>query len=128
MFKTLEQLNEAIDTLTTDIHKQNVRIHEIAMATIRFAAPDYLQGHGNLEPALRLVSKMPTSYRREVLVHWYKTFTPIVIKLSDKGNAIGFPSAYKDAKGQDKKTPFWKFSDAEATPFYVMADAIGTIR
>lgn len=123
-YKTVEALNEAIDTITTDIHKQNVRIHDIAVACMQFAAPDYLGGNGNLEPALRLVSKMPASMRREILVHWFKSFSPIVIKLSPKGNAIGFPSAYKALKGQDKKEPFWKMADAIATPFYVMADAI----
>jgi hypothetical protein len=121
---TLETLNLAIDTLTTDIHKQNVRIHEVALACMQFAAPDYLGGAGNLEPALKLAVKMPASIRKQVLVAWFAEFSPIVIKLSDKGNAIGFPADYKALKGQDKKAPFWKLEDANATPFYVMADEI----
>jgi hypothetical protein len=116
--------------ITSDINKVNGYIHETGMMIIGHAAPEALNGHGDCELALNLALAMPASMRREMLIVWLKKYTPIIVKLSEHGNSVGFDPKYKALKPSDKATatrtdgtPWWNIDGANAEPFWQIAEA-----
>lgn len=115
--------------ITSDITKINDYIHETGMLIVRHAAPEALNGHGDCEMGLNLALAMPASMRRTMLIDWFAKYTPIIIKLSDNGNKVGFDPKYKKLNPADKATavrengsPWWDIEGANAEPFWKLAE------
>ncbi len=105
----LKDINKNIKLITTAGARLNVLIHETAMLIVMHA-----KEHNDCSPALRLAFAMPASMRRQMLVMWFQTFTPIRMNLDN--NKVGLLKP--EQKGY---TPF-DLEAADATPFYVMAE------
>src|SRR3546814_11023129 len=71
--------------------------------------------HGDCSTAQWLVMSLPASMRREMLILWFKTFTPIVVKNSDD-----FVAAMH--KPGSKLFVEWNIKEADANPFYAFAE------
>lgn len=105
-----EQMKDRFAVITSDVNKANVYIHETAMMIIRHA-----HKHGDCSTAQGLVMAMPASMRREMLILWFKSFTPIIVKNDAKWTA----KMHKE--GTSLYVP-WDIEGAEAKPFYEMAN------
>jgi hypothetical protein len=64
-----------------------------------------------------------------MLVEWFRKYTPIVVKLSDNGDKVGFDPKYKKLDPKDKATArrpdgslWWDIESAESDPFFSIAD------
>lgn len=96
--------------ITASYDKANALVHATALEIL-----DHAKEHGDCSTAQGLVMAMPASTRREMLILWFKTFTPIVVKNDDKWNA----------KMHEKGTKLfveWDREGAEAKPFYELAN------
>jgi hypothetical protein len=71
--------------------------------------------HKDCSTAQGLVMAMPASTRREMLILWFKMFSPIVVKNDDKW------ASKMHSEGTKLYVPF-DIEAAEATPFYKLAE------
>lgn len=113
-------IKDRCNKITTDINKVNDYIHVTAMMIINHAKPKELGGHGDCEAALWLARAMPASMRRKSLIDWFAKYSPIVIKLSDNGDDVGFNAKYKKLSPEDKMLA-WNIEGANAETFYEIA-------
>lgn len=104
------RMRDRFATITTNGDKLNLYIHETAMMIANHA-----KEHGDCSTAQGLVMSMPASMRREMLILWFATFTPIVVKNDDKWAA-------QMHKPNTKLFVDWNLDDGEATPFYRLAE------
>lgn len=104
------QMRDRFTKITNDYGKVNLYVHETAMMIARHA-----KEHGDCSTAQGLVMALPASMRREMLILWFKTYTPIVTKNSDD-----FASAMH--KPGSKMFVDWNLEDADANPFYALAE------
>lgn len=121
---TLKALDERIETVGKMGVDYNNYIHETAVMLLRFCAPKEAggEGHGDCSRALTLIKAMPASMRRTSLMHWFLRFTPIRVKLSQTGDKVGYVESYKALSPEDKVNE-WHIDDANAMPFYSIAEA-----
>lgn len=96
--------------ITNDYGKVNDYVHETAMLIVNHA-----KDCGDCSTAQKLVMALPASMRREMLILWFHTFTPIVVKNDDKWNA-------KMHKEGTKLFVNWDIEAANATPFFRLAE------
>lgn len=124
-------INNRCKKITSDINKINVYVHDTAMLIVNHAAPEALNGHHDCSFAKNLVEAMPKSYRLEMLKTWFSTYTPILVKIDSKTNAIsvGFDTEYKKIAPADKATAtrkdgslWWNLEAAQNDPFYAIAE------
>lgn len=114
---TLKQIDNKIDTFTTNRDKLKALGHEIAMMIIRHAAPAALpdcDGTGDCTRALKLAKAMPNSWEAQ-LVAWFKEYTPI--RIVTKNDKCEYDPKYKALSPEEKLT-WWKIEDSNTTPFY----------
>ena len=110
----------------------NNYIHETAMALVHFIAPAFVTSDGDsvcgasgdVPLALALVEAMPASLRRTMMIEWFARFTPIRVKLGDKGNACGYDAKYKALKTDEEKAEWWSLSSAMDLPFFAIAEQV----
>lgn len=95
--------------ITADYAKINQYVHETAVMIAKHA-----KEHGDCSTAQGLVMAMPASTRREMLILWFSTYTPIVVK-----NNEDFES--KMHKPESKMFVDWDIEGGEADPFFEMA-------
>lgn len=121
---TLKQIDAKIASFATSAQKVNVMAHDIAMIIFRHAAPKAVaegcEGSGDCTRAVKLVRAMPASFRREMMIEWFRKYSPIRIKLSDNGDACGYDPKYKALSPEDK-IAWWRIEDANTDPFYEIA-------
>jgi len=89
-------LNELIQTTALDILK-------------------HAQTHKDCSRAQHLLNAMPRSFRRSILIEWFATFSPIVVKDSDDWNS-------KMHKPDSKLYRPFDLEGAAAKPWYEMAE------
>lgn len=125
MATTLKKIDREIDKFATTAAAVNVMAHNIAMMIFRHAAPEAVgpdcQGTGDCTRAVRLVRAMPASFRRSMMVEWFRENTPIRIKLSENGDKCGYDPAYKKLSSDDK-VKAWNLENANTVPFYEIAE------
>lgn len=122
---TLKKIDAAIAKFATTAAAVNVMAHNVAMMIFRHAAPEAVgpdcQGTGDCTRAVRLVRAMPASFRRTMMVQWFKDNTPIRIKLSDSGDKCEYDPAYKKLSA-DEKLKAWNLENANTIPFFEIAE------
>jgi hypothetical protein len=96
--------------ITTDYAKINTYVHDTAVMIAEHA-----KEHGDCSTAQGLVMAMPASARREMLILWFKLFTPIVVKNEDDWTA----KMHKE--GTKLFVPF-DIEAGKAKPFYELAN------
>ncbi len=96
--------------ITADYAKINDYVHETAVMIAEHA-----KEHGDCSTAQGLVMAMPASSRREMLILWFATFTPIVVKNDDRWNA----KMHKE--GTKLFVPF-DIEAGKAKPFFQLAE------
>lgn len=72
------QMADRFVKIRADYDTVNQYVHETAVLIAKHA-----KEHGDCSTAQGLVMAMPKSARREMLILWFKTFTPIVVKNED---------------------------------------------
>lgn len=131
---TLKQIDGNIATVAKLGTEFNLFIQETALMIVRHAAPSEINddcvGSGDCTRAIKLARAMPASMRREMLALWFKTFTPIRIKISDNGDRCEFDPIYKKQEkaakiNQDptKGKVWWNLTEAAETSFGDVAEA-----
>ena len=95
--------------ITSDYTKVNNYVHETAVMIAKHA-----KEHGDCSTAQGLVMALPASSRREMLILWFSTYTPIVVKNSDD-----FES--KMHKPESKMFVKWDIEAGDKDPFFEMA-------
>lgn len=105
-----QRMKERFVRITSSYQKANEYVHETAMMIVKHA-----KEHGDCSTAQGLVMALPASMRREMLILWFGTFTPIVVKNSDDWDA-------KMHKEGTKLFVDWNLEKAEETPFYELAE------
>ena len=122
---TLKEIDSRIKTFSANAKAVNLECHEIAMAILRHAAPkdvsDDCQGSGDCTRAVKLVRAMPASMRRTMLIQWFETYSPVRIKLSDRGDKCEFDPKYKKLSKADK-LDWWNLEGAAEEPFFDLAE------
>lgn len=99
-----------LNTITTNGDKLNAYIHDTAMMILKHSQD---RGHGDCSSALLLCKAMPASFRREMVVEWFRRFSPISISIqNDKVGLI---------KPTDKRYNAYDPESAAALPFYQIA-------
>lgn len=125
MATTLKNIDKAIAKFATTAAAVNVMAHNIAMMIFNHAAPEAVgpdcQGTGDCTRAVRLVRAMPASFRRSMMIEWFRDNTPIRIKLSDSGDKCEYDPAYKKLSTEDK-VKAWNLENANTIPFYEIAE------
>lgn len=104
------QMADRFAKITNDYGKVNQYVHETAMLIVGHA-----KEHGDCSTAQGLVMAMPASIRREMLILWFRKFTPIVVKNDDKWVAKMHPK-------ESKLFVEWDLEAAEKTPFFALAE------
>lgn len=99
-------------TITTNSAKLNLYIHETAVEILEHA-----KEHDDCSYAQELVMTLPASFRRSMLILWFGTFSPIVVKDDAKWVA-------KAQKPAAKLFVPYDIEGGKAKPFYEMAEAI----
>lgn len=105
-----EQMKDRFIKISSDYDTINAYVHETAVMILKHA-----KEHGDCSTAQGLVMAMPASARREMLILWFKSFSPIVVKNDGAWTAKMHP---KDSK---LYVPF-DVEGGEATPFYKLAE------
>lgn len=108
---SLKIIDKNIRTIVINANKLNQLIHSTAMLVIEHA-----KEHGDCTRAQSLVNAMPASMRRTMLVLWFSTYTPIVVKADD---------AAWNAKMHKEGTKLFVPFDVDAareTPFFTLAE------
>jgi hypothetical protein len=72
------EMADRFTKIRSDYQAVNAYVHETAVLIAKHA-----KEHGDCSTAQGLVMAMPKSARREMLILWFKTFTPIVVKNDD---------------------------------------------
>lgn len=103
------RMKDRFTKITNDYAKVNDYVHETAVMIAEHA-----KEHGDCSTAQGLVMAMPASTRREMLILWFSTYTPIVVKNSDD-----FES--KMHKPESKMFVEWNIEDGKNDPFFEMA-------
>lgn len=123
---TLKTIDTAIALAATTANKANDLFHEAAMMVFRHAAPKQVHadcsGSGDCTRALKIVRAMPASYRRTMMIEWFRKNTPIVVKLSDNGDKCEYSAAYKKMSNEDKLAA-WDIENANTEAFFDIAEA-----
>lgn len=123
---TLKKIDTAIATAATTAKKANEQFHDAAMMIFRHAAPEAVnadcQGSGDCTRAVKLVRAMPASFRRTMMIEWFKQNTPIRIVLRDTGDKCEFDPAYKKLSAEEKLA-HWNIENANTVPFWELAEA-----
>lgn len=122
---TNKMIDGEIATFTTNRNVLRDHAVKIAMMIFLHAAPKEVStdadGTGDCTRAVKLVRAMPNSWGGQ-MIDWFKAFTPIRIKLSDKGtDKCEYDPAYKKLSPAEKKAQafdWWQIVEANATPFY----------
>jgi len=104
------RMRDRFRSITTNGDKLNLYIHETAMMISTHA-----KEHGDCSLANEFVLSLPASMRREMLILWFSTFTPIVTKNDPKWTA----KMHKE--GTKLFVPF-DLSAGNETPFYKLAE------
>ena len=107
------QMKHRFQRITTSYQRINSYVHDTAVMIIKHA-----KEHGDCSTAQGLVNCMPQSARKLALVNWFKKYTPIVVKDDDKW-------ASKMHKPGTKLYVEWNIEEAEANPWYTIADEMG---
>lgn len=107
---SLKIIDKNIRTIGTNADKLNMLIYSTAMLVVEHA-----KEHGDCTRAQSLVNAMPASMRRTMLVLWFSTFTPIVVKAD---NAAWNAKMHKE--GTKLFVPF-DLEAARETPFFTLA-------
>lgn len=105
-----DRMKERFTKITNDYQKVNEYVHETAVMIMEHALKC-----GDCTTAQGLVMAMPASIRREMMILWFKSFSPIVVKNDDKWRA----KMHKE--GSKLYVPF-DIEAAKATPFYTLAE------
>lgn len=104
------RMKDRFTKITNDYQKVNEYVHETAMMIAKHA-----QEHKDCSTAQGLVMAMPASTRREMLILWFTTYTPIIVKNSDDHT-----SRFNGAKlKQDNEG--WDLDAGNSKPFYELA-------
>lgn len=114
---TLKQIDEKINTFSTDRDKLKKLGHEIAMMIFRHAAPASLpdcDGSGDVTRALKLAKQMPKSWQVQ-FVNWWLAYSPVRVVV--KNDKVGLDPDYKALPKADKPKA-WKLDEANENPFY----------
>lgn len=104
------RMRDRFTSITTNGNKLNTYIHETAMMIAGHA-----KEHGDCSLANEFVLALPASMRREMLILWFATFTPIVTKNDPKWVA-------KMHKPDTKGFVAFDLEAGNATPFYKLAE------
>jgi len=104
------RMQDRFATITASYEKANKYVHETAMMILKHA-----KEHKDCSTAQGLVMALPASMRREMLIMWFAKFSPIVVKNSDDW------ASRMHKEGEKLYVPF-NLEEAEATPFYVLAE------
>jgi len=104
------RMRDRFRSITTSGDKLNLYIHETAIMIATHA-----KEHGDCSLANEFVMSLPASMRREMLILWFGTFTPIVTKNDDKWIA----KMHKE--GTKLFVPF-DLDAGNETPFYKLAE------
>lgn len=122
---TLKNIDKAIARFATSAAAVNVMAHSVAMMIFRHAAPEAVgadcAGTGDCTRAVKLVRAMPASFRRTMMIEWFKKNTPIRVKLSDSGDKCEYDPAYKKLTAEEK-VGAWNLENANIEPFYDIAE------
>lgn len=123
---TLKQIDDKINTFSTNKVALQKLGHEIAMLIFRHAAPASLpecDGTADVTRALKLAKQMPKSWQPQ-LVEWFKLYSPVRIVV--KNDKCGLDADYK-ALPKAEKPKAWKLDEANENPFYELEepDAVG---
>lgn len=103
------QMKDRFVKISADYATVNQYVHETAVLIAKHA-----QEHRDCSTAQGLVMAMPKSSRREMLILWFKTFTPIVVKNDEKWTA-------KMHKEGDKMYVPFNIEEGEKTTFMDLA-------
>lgn len=104
------RMQDRFTRITNDYAKVNLYVHETAMMIATHA-----KEHNDCSTAQGLIMAMPASIRREMLILWFARYTPIVVKNDDKWTS-------KMHKVGTKLYVEWNLEEAEANPFYKLAE------
>lgn len=118
---TLKQIDDKINTFTTNRDQLKQLGHEIAMLIFRHAAPASLpecDGTADVTRALKLAKQMPKSWQPQ-LVEWFKLYSPVRIVV--KNDKVGLDADYK-ALPKAEKPKAWKLDEANENPFYELEE------
>lgn len=107
---TLKQIDANIVLVRTNSTALNELIQTTALDILAHA-----KEHKDCSRAQHLVNAMPRSFRRSILIEWFATFSPIVVKDSDDWNS-------KMHKPDSKLYRPFDISGAAAKPWYEMAE------
>ena len=104
------QMKTRFVKITNDYGKVNIYVHQTAMLIAAHA-----QEHKDCSTAQGLVMAMPASIRREMLILWFDTFTPIKVKND--------PAWVAKMNKEDTKlyVPF-DLENGDAMPFFTLAE------
>lgn len=103
------RMRDRFKVITSSYDKANKYTHATAMEICKHA-----KEHGDCSLAQELVMALPASVRREMMILWFATYTPIVVKNDEKWNA-------KMHKPESKLFVEWNLEDGDAKPFYELA-------
>lgn len=100
----------------------NDYIHATAVMIVTHAAG---KGNGDVTRVDMLMAAMPNSFRKTAMRAWLSKHTPIVLE-GGKGEPYKarLSDTYKEMKDADKRAAAWKLADADAEPFYAIADKV----
>lgn len=109
----LKAIDKNIAFIGGSMEKINAFIHVTALAIMRHA-----EAHGDCTRALNLAEAMPASMRREMLIEWFRRFSPVVIKLGDGKQKAKVGMWKKD----EPKYVAFDLEAADALPFWKIAE------
>lgn len=84
----LKQINRGIGEVRRSSVKINEKIQTLAVAIVGHA-----EEHGDCTPALNLVKALPASFRRNLLIEWFSTYSPIGMSVKDNRVAFNKPES-----------------------------------
>lgn len=109
------RMKERFARITTSYEKANAYVHETAMMILEHA-----NEHKDCSTAQGLVLAMPASQRREMLILWFSTFSPIVVKNNDDWASRMQPETLKNGDKNPLFVPF-DLEAAAAKPWFELA-------
>lgn len=86
MVMSLKKIDAGIVSIARNAETMNADIQTIAVAILEHA-----QAHGDCTRALRLVQALPKSFRRNLLITWFATYSPIGMNVNT--GKVGFHKA-----------------------------------
>lgn len=109
------RMKERFARITTSYDKANAYVHETAMMILEHAAE-----HKDCSTAQGLVMALPASQRREMLILWFQTFSPIVVKNNEDWASKMQPETLKNGDKNPLFVPF-NLEGAAAKPWFELA-------